>query len=182
MEELILNGKICLSYIKNAIDHIGKQKFKIDEIPTFHPRGVPCSELWRNLDRYDKKENHTRISEHNRNFRYDHSEKWAVAEHSLRQDNHIVQFEDPQVLDRSINCYPRLFSEAIEFQKLTRNFNWKEEGFDLSNSWMTVLGQIKIVPVRTGNTSADNNHKTTTRETRPLVKVQKDELDDCRPS
>lgn len=42
-------------------------------------------------------------------------------------------------------------------QKYPENFNREKEGFDPGKTWLTVLGQTKIVPVKSYNTSAPNN-------------------------
>lgn len=54
-----------------------------------------------------------------------------------------------------------MFREMIEIKKLPSIFTL-EECFNSSKKRITVLGETKIVSIRTGNTSANNYGPTTT--------------------
>ena len=71
------------------------------------------------------------------------TEKSAVAEHTLSQDGHRIQFDKTEVLASTTNYYPRLFREAIEIQKHTNNFNKKDEGISIHRVWFSALKNTK---------------------------------------
>ena len=62
----------------------------------------------------------TRIKEHKANYRLGHTEKSAVAEHTLKEENHQIKLKDTQVLAQETNYHTRLYLEG-KFQQVREN-------------------------------------------------------------
>lgn len=90
----------------------------------------------------------TRIKEHKSNCRLGHTEKSAVAEHTLNNSNHRIRFEDTQVLATTNSYYARLYREAIEIHKHKDNFNRVEEALKINRTWVPVLQNAKTAKMR----------------------------------
>lgn len=87
----------------------------------FLPQAIPCNGGEAYVSAI-KKAFTTTISEHKRSCRYGNSKKSVLPEYSLKQVSQIVQLADTQILDRTVNYFPRLLREAIEIQKYPRSF------------------------------------------------------------
>ena len=169
-EESIPKVRAFLPYIKNVTDRIGKLLERHDVKPIYKPTKtigqslrsakdlrnpltnpgvyrIPCS-CGAVYIGTTKRSINTRLTEHKRNCRHGHTDKSAVAEHTLTQDEHTILFEKTQVLDKTPNYYTRMYREAIEIQKHPENFNRKEEGLKLSKTWFQVLKNTKPLPLQ----------------------------------
>ena len=181
----VVNGKAFLPYVKNVTDRIGKILKKHNVKPIYKPTKTIQQSLRSAKDPRDplstpgvyripctcgsvyvgttKRSVKTRITEHKRNCRYGHTEKSAVAEHTLSQDNHRIMFEETQVLDKTLSYHARLYREAIEIHKHPTNFNRKEEGVNLSKTWTLALRKAKPLPMIQHMTQAMNHTMNQTR-------------------
>ena len=88
----------------------------------------------------------TRIKEHKANCRLGHTEKSAVAEHTLKEQNHQIKFKDTQVLAQETNYHTRLYLEAIEIHKHRENFNRSEETLKINRTCIPVLERTQMLP------------------------------------
>jgi hypothetical protein len=82
-------------------------------------------------------------------------EKSAIAKHALQED-HMIQWANTDVLHREEKHMKRLILEAIEVGKNKNNFN-REDGFQLSKAWKTLIKQDTSTWVTdTGKSKGDN--------------------------
>lgn len=91
-----------------------------------------------------------RIKEHQRDARLRNIERSAIAEHLHENGQHIINFQEVEILSRTENYYPRVIRESLEIMKNGNNFN-REDGYRLSNTWKLTLHQKKT------NTSGHEN-------------------------
>ena len=83
----------------------------------------------------------SRIKEHSRHIRLGHPEKSAVAEHRLTHD-HLIKFQDTQILFTKSGYVNRLSREVIELQLHPNNMN-REDGLTLSWSWKPLFHLLR---------------------------------------
>ncbi|XP_046408835.1 uncharacterized protein LOC124173380 [Ischnura elegans] len=83
----------------------------------------------------------TRLKEHKRHLRLGQPEKSAIAEHSIQHD-HVIQFDDTEILTRSTKYWDRVVKEAIEIRLDHKNFD-RDAGYAISNTWKPVLSALK---------------------------------------
>jgi hypothetical protein len=83
-----------------------------------------------------------RLKEHQRHIRLEHSDKTAVAEHSVDQE-HRIQFHNSSILATKTGYMDRIVREAIEIELYPYNTN-REGGFCLSKSWKPIIGSLKL--------------------------------------
>ncbi|XP_046401609.1 uncharacterized protein LOC124167669 [Ischnura elegans] len=83
----------------------------------------------------------TRLKEHKRHLRLGQPEKSAIAERSIQHD-HVIQFDDAEILMRSTKYWDRVVKEAIEIRLDHKNFN-RDAGYTISNTWKPVLSALK---------------------------------------
>jgi hypothetical protein len=75
----------------------------------------------------------TRIKEHHRHIRLGHPDKSTVAEHRPTHD-HLIRFQDTQILSTTSGYMDRLIREAIELALHRNNMN-RDDGLTLSGPW-----------------------------------------------
>ncbi|XP_046409083.1 uncharacterized protein LOC124173964 [Ischnura elegans] len=83
----------------------------------------------------------TRLKDHKRHLRLGQPEKSAIAEHSIQHD-HVIQFDDAEILMRSTKYWDRVVKEVIEIRLDHKNFN-RDAGYAISNTWKPVLSALK---------------------------------------
>lgn len=161
-------GITVLPYVRKVTDRIGKllQKYNIktifkptkkikehlrtakdtrDPLATAGVYRIPCS-CGKVYIGTTKRSIKTRLTEHKRCCRLGHIEKSAIAEHTLLQHNHRIQFEDTQVLSTEKAYHARMYREALEIQKHTNNFNRKEESLTINKAWLPALKNYRTMP------------------------------------
>ncbi|KAJ4430150.1 hypothetical protein ANN_22360 [Periplaneta americana] len=89
--------------------------------------------------------------------------KSAVAEHEFQERDHIIRFEDTDILSGTPHLHARLHREAIEICKHKNNFNRKEEGLKVNQAWYLALRNTSIKPfIQQPNTTVVNQNTSTT--------------------
>jgi hypothetical protein len=104
------------------------------------------------------------------------TEKSALAEHTLSDDNHIIHFSDTQILSTNTPYYARLHRESIEIHKHKNNFN-KDDSYRLNKTWYPVL-RDKIIQ-STHDTS--HAHERATQHINTAVNPQVGSFDNQPP-
>lgn len=139
------NIKTIFKPSKKIKDHLNSPKDRRDTLSTPGVYRIPCS-CGSVYIGTTKRSINTRIKEHKANCRLGHSEKSAVAEHTLNNTNHAIEFDKTQVLCTTTAYYPRLYREAIEIHKHPTNFNKSEESLKINRTWVPVLKNTKPLP------------------------------------
>ncbi|XP_025833283.1 uncharacterized protein LOC112905332 [Agrilus planipennis] len=154
-------GFASLPYIKTVTDRIGKLLKRHNIVTSFKPTQLLRTLIRSAKDPRDpltpagvyripcscggvyigttKRSIKTRIAEHERCCRLLQPEKSALAEHSIGDPNHVINYDGTTVLSTTSQNYARLHREATEIYKHLINFNRKEEGLRLNNVWYPVL-------------------------------------------
>ncbi|KAJ8940096.1 hypothetical protein NQ318_011478 [Aromia moschata] len=70
-----------------------------------------------------------RIKEHQRHTRLGNTDKSAIAEHVHTNENHLIDYENIRVLNKTTRYYPRIIRESLEIMKNNNNFN-RRTGID----------------------------------------------------
>jgi hypothetical protein len=83
----------------------------------------------------------TGVKEHQRLIRLQHSDKSAVAEHSINL-NHRIQLQNTTILPTKFRYMDRMIREAIEIELQQNNMN-REDGLRLSRSSKTLIHALK---------------------------------------
>ncbi|XP_074031670.1 uncharacterized protein [Leptinotarsa decemlineata] len=86
----------------------------------------------------------TRLKEHKRNCRLGQADKSAVAEHALSEGDHIILFENTELIAPNHGYHSRLVREVIEIHKHTENFNSEEGEVYLNRIWNPILRNSRI--------------------------------------
>lgn len=82
-----------------------------------------------------------RISSHKSNIKFKSIHSTALAKHVL-EENHKIDFENPEILDTESNFNKRLISEMMYISKNSRAMNHKTDIQSLSLLYENLITQI----------------------------------------
>lgn len=85
----------------------------------------------------------TRLKEHMRHTKNQHTEKSALADHSVNT-KHLINFEETSVIKKCDRYYRRLIHEAIEINKHKDSIIQEQIVCPLKEAWVPLLRKFTI--------------------------------------